>query len=117
MKCEAKVLPSIYPYNLIKSKMCQCLCCDCWWLNFCGIPCAGVHYAICICSYWLCRPADLALMDPNCCKICACDGWGSNCFCWGGVCCASEVVKQWSKNRSSGGAGGQDVVVVVQNTY
>ena len=92
--------------------MCQCLVCDCWWVNMCGVPCAGLHNAICICSYWLCRPADLQLMDPVCCKICGCDGWGGNCCCWGGVCCAAEVVKQWSRMRSSGGQ--REVVVVVQ---
>lgn len=96
--------------------MCQFLCCDCWWFNCCGILCAGVHTAICICSCWICRPEDLEVIDPGCCKMCLCDGWGGNSCCWGSVCCASGAVREWSRMRSSGGSGG-DVVVVVQSGY
>lgn len=95
--------------------MCQFLCCDCWWFNCCGVPCGGLHDAICICSYWLCKPPGLQAIDPECCHICAFDGWGGNCFCWGNVCCASDAVKQWSRLVSSGGAG--NTVVVVNTTY
>ena len=89
--------------------MCQFLCCDCWWCNWCGAY-AGVHNAACICSYWLCKPDDLSAIDPECCHICACDGWGGNCCCWGDICCAPDSVKQWSQMMSGGGN-----VVVVNN--
>jgi hypothetical protein len=93
--------------------MCQFLCFDCWWCNFCGIVCGGVHNAICVCSYWLCKPEELAAIDPECCHIMACDGWGGNCFFFGDICCAPDSVKEWSRLKSGG--GGVDVVVV--NNY
>lgn len=94
--------------------MCQLLVCDCWWLNCCGIPCGGFNNSACVCSYWLCKPVDLMAIDPECCHICAFDGWGGNSCCWGGICCAPESVKQWSRMLHT---GGQDVVVVVNTQY
>jgi hypothetical protein len=97
--------------------MCQCLCCDCWWINYCGIVCAGWHYAICICSYWLCKPDDLANIDPNCCHICDCDGYGGNQCCCGSICCAPDTVKTWSKMRSGGGTTQVVVITDRSNGY
>ena len=76
--------------------MCQFIVCDCLWCNWCGTL-AGIHNAACIYSYWLCKPADLASIDPDCCHICELDGWGGNFCCWGNICCAPMSVKQWSK--------------------
>ncbi len=73
--------------------MCQCLCCDCWWFNACGILCAGWHYGICVCSYWLCKPDDLLRLDPHCCHVCDFDGCGTNHCCLGSIICAPFAVK------------------------
>jgi hypothetical protein len=75
--------------------MCQCILCDCWWLNFCG-ACAGLHHAHGCCSYWLCKPAELMTFDPYVCHCCECDGIGSNHCCYGGIFCAPPSVKNWS---------------------
>jgi len=56
----------------------------------------------------VCKPPALANIDPECCHICAMDGWGGNCFCWGNICCAPKAVKDWSHIMSSG-VGGQNV--------
>lgn len=95
--------------------MCQFLCCDCWWFNCFGVPCGGYHNAYCLCSYWLCKPIELINIDPECCHVLACDGWGYNCFCWGNICCAPESVKEWSRVITSGGQGGQQVVIINNN--
>ena len=36
------------------------------------------------------------------------DGWGSNCFCIGGICFSSEAVKEWSDMRNRIGAANDD---------
>ena len=82
--------------------MCQFLCCGCWWFNLCGIVNGGVHNAACIYSWWLCKPKDLEAIDPACCHICACDGLGGNCCCFGNICCAPGSVVSWSKQKSGG---------------
>lgn len=94
--------------------MCQFLCFDCWWFNCLGVPCGGYHNAYCVCSYWLCKPIDLSNIDPECCHVCAFDGWGYNCFCWGNICCAPQSVKDWSRTVSGGGPA---QVVIVNNNY
>ena len=95
--------------------MCQCLICDCWWCNAFGICCAGIHEAwCCICSCWICKPSEMLPLDPTCCHCCVWTGYGGNFCCWGGVCCAPEKVKEYSRIMSGiGGAGGN--VIVVQN--
>jgi hypothetical protein len=97
--------------------MCQCICCDCWWCNYCGILCGGWHNAFCLCSIWCCKPLDLMNIDPHCIHLCKCDGWGQNFFCWGNVCCAPETVKAWSKMRSGGGDsyGTPRAVILINN--
>ncbi len=55
--------------------------------------------------------------DPECCHILAFDGWGGNCFCYGSVCCASQAVKDWSREVSSGGMQQGPTVVVVNSPY
>lgn len=81
----------------VRLLMCQCVCCNCWWINFCGV-CAGLHSAYLVCSCWLCKPLQLMSYDPECCHFCQCDGLGSNFFCYGGVCCAPPSVKTWSQD-------------------
>lgn len=88
--------------------MCQFLCCDCWWFNCLGVICGGFHNAYCLCSFWLCKPEDLVALDPDCCHVMACDGWGYNCCFWGNICCAPQTIKDWSRVVS----GGSDVVVI-----
>lgn len=82
--------------------MCQCLICGCCWWNYCGVCCGGIHEAFCVCSYWLCKPEDLRLIDPECCHVCACDGWGYNCLWYGIICCAPKAVMEWSGLRTAG---------------
>lgn len=82
--------------------MCQCLICGCWWYNYCGVCCGGCHEAHLIYSWWLCKPEDLRMIDPECCKICACDGLGYNCLYYGSICCATKAIQEWSGLRSAG---------------
>lgn len=82
--------------------MCQCLICGCWWYNYCGVCCGGCHEANLIYSWWLCKPEDLRMLDPQCCHICACDGLGGNCLYAGSICCAPKAVQEWSGLRSAG---------------
>lgn len=92
--------------------MCQCVLCDCFWWNVCGVPCAGIHHA-CFCfSYWCCKPAELADFDPDCCKVCEWTGWGGNCLCYGELCCAPEAVKNFSRLKSGDVVGGGNVIIV-----
>ena len=91
--------------------MCQCLCCECWWCNYCGVCCAGWHWAACCCSCWACKPIEMMNFDPDCCHCCLWSGYGHNCFCLGNVCCAPVPLKQYSKFMSSGGVGGNVVVI------
>ena len=98
--------------------MCQCLICGCCWWNYCGVCCGGVHEAACIYSCWLCKPEDLRLIDPECCHICACDGWGGNCLWSGIICCAPSAVMEWSGLRAAGktAADLNKQVIVINNT-
>lgn len=82
--------------------MCQCLICGCWWYNYCGVCCGGCHEATLIYSWWICKPEDLRMLDPECCHICACDGLGGNCLYYGSICCAPKAVQEWSGLRSAG---------------
>ena len=50
--------------------------------------------------------------DPLCCHFMDFDGWGSNCFCCGGICFVSDVVKEWSDMRNKNQAANDDYVVV-----
>lgn len=82
--------------------MCQCLICGCWWYNVCGVCCGGCHDASLIYSCWLCKPDDLRMLDPECCHLCACDGFGFNFINYGSVCCAPKAVREWSALHSIG---------------
>ena len=81
--------------------MCQCLLCDCWWCNFCGVPCGGVGINYLCFSLWCCKADDYLKIDPTACHCCEFVGIGGNCFCFGDVCCAPEYLKQWSKLRAN----------------
>lgn len=106
----------MWRYIIIElESMCQFLCCGCWWFNCVGVPCGGCHNAYCLCSYWICKPVDLTNIDPDCCHVCAFDGWGYNCLFWGNIFCAPDAVKEWSRIRTSGGDGGQQVVIINNN--
>ena len=98
--------------------MCQCILCDCWWCNWCGVCCAGwADHELC-CSCWICKPDDLLMIDPECCHCCdGCAGYGGNFFCQGSICCAPDWVRNWSKFKSSGqmpGNNGPQVVIYQQ---
>jgi hypothetical protein len=80
--------------------MCQCLICDCWWCNVCGVCCAGVAYNYLCCSIWCCKAEDLQKIDANLCHCCTFEGLGGNFCCYGEICCAPDYLKQWSKLRS-----------------
>ena len=95
--------------------MCQCICCDCWWINCCG-ACAGWHYAWCLCSCWICKPLEILAFDPNCCNCCICTGYGGNLCCYGGVCCAPDAVKNYSRVLNGDMVGGGDVVIINQQS-
>lgn len=98
--------------------MCQCLICGCWWYNYCGICCGGCHEANLIYSWWLCKPEDLRMLDPECCHICACDGLGYNCLYAGSICCAPKAVQEWSGLRSAGktAADLSGKTIIINNT-
>lgn len=97
--------------------MCQCMLCGCVWCNYCGVPCGGCHEAFCVCSYWICKPDDLRLIDPLCCHICAWDGWGYNCLWEGMICCAPLAVVEWSGLRVAGRVYSDvNKTIVVTNT-
>ena len=53
------------------------------------------------------------MTNPDCCNMCMWTGWGGNFFCHGGVCCAPDYVKEYSRFRVGGGT---NVIVVNQNT-
>lgn len=98
--------------------MCQCLICGCCWWNYCGVCCGGIHEAACVCSYWLCKPDDLRLIDPECCHVCACDGYGYNCLYYGIICCAPRAVQEWSGLRAAGktAADLNKQTIIINNT-
>lgn len=82
--------------------MCQCYICGCWWLNCFGVCCGGCHDASLIYSFWLCKPDNMRMLDPQCCHICALDGFGFNFICQGSVCCAPKALREWSKLLTAG---------------
>lgn len=76
--------------------MCQFVICDCWWHNCCGVLCGGCYHAACCCSAWLCMPDEMTQIDPDCCKIGCCLGYGYN-HCWhGNVCCITDSFRTYS---------------------
>ncbi len=58
-------------------------------------------------------PHGMKIIDPECCKVGCCVGWGYNHFWHGSVCCATESVKAYSRSVTNG----TDDAVVVQNIY
>lgn len=81
-------------------QMCQCVCCDCWWMNRCGICCAGVSWNFLVCGLWLCKPQEMKNQDI--CTI-GCSGWGGSCFFCSDVCCAPDYVINYSAYMASKG--------------
>lgn len=92
--------------------MCQCVLCDCFWWNCCGICCAGFHQSWFCVAYWCCKPEELTAMDPDCCKIGEWTGWGGNCCCYGELCCAPDAVKNYSRIKNGDMLGAGNVVIV-----
>lgn len=76
--------------------MCQFIICDCWWHNCGGILCGGCYQAGCCCSMWLCMPDEMSQIDPDCCKVGCCLGWGYNHCCHGNVCCITDSFRTYS---------------------
>ena len=93
--------------------MCQCIVCDCWWINLCGAPCAGWHNAWFLCSCWLCKPLEMLAFDPNCCNCCIWTGYGGNCCCYGCLYCAPEAVKLYSRTLNGEMVGGGGNVIII----
>lgn len=79
--------------------MCQCVLCDCLWLNMCGVCCAGLHLALGCMACWMCKPIEMANQEN--CEIGTYTGCGKNVFCQGMLCCAPEYVKQYSQLMNS----------------
>lgn len=77
--------------------MCQCIIADCWWCNACGVPCGGISQELIYCGCWICKQPTLEAIKPDCCICGECVGWGGNTLCWGGICCAPDWVKNYSK--------------------
>jgi hypothetical protein len=50
-------------------------------------------------------PPQMKQIDPQCCKLGCCLGYGCNCLWHGSVCCVPSTVKQFSQIVSSGGMG------------
>ena len=99
--------------------MCQCMICGCVWWNYCGVCCAGIHEACCIASYWCFKPDDLRYIDPLCCHVCDCDGYGGNCLWSGMICCAPKAVVEWSGLMQAGKRASdlnQQQTIVINNT-
>lgn len=98
--------------------MCQCVCCNCWWVNFMGVCCGGLHSACCLASCWMCQPDDLFNINSDCCICCYCTGIGGNTCCLGNVCCAPEYLTIWSNQRNMmmggmmGGGGGTNIIII-----
>jgi hypothetical protein len=76
--------------------MCQLICCDCWWCNWCGVICGGWHNAYCCCSFWLCMPDEMQQIDPECCKVGQMTGCGYNHCCWGNILCIPDSIRTYS---------------------
>lgn len=76
--------------------MCQCLPCDCWWCNCCGV-CGGFSELMCCFGFWCCKPDEMLRQSSACCYCCESSGYGGNFFCHGGVCCAPLWLQTYSK--------------------
>lgn len=81
--------------------MCQCVILDCWWCNCCGEMCAGWTEALLCMSCWILKPQEMS--NQACCSCCTWTGCGNNFFCYGGICCAPDYVKDFSRLK-----GGKD---------
>ncbi len=82
--------------RFIIKEMCQFVIADCWWHNCCGVICGGWYHAACCCSAWLCMPYHMTQIDPDCCKVGCCVGYGYNHCCWGNVCCITDSFRTYS---------------------
>ena len=78
--------------------MCQCVCCDCIWLNYCGAVTGLGEFACCI-GWWCCSPESFPPEGKKCCFCFEKIGMGSTFFCCGGICCAPEWLVGWSKSQ------------------
>lgn len=79
--------------------MCQCLPCECWWCNCCGV-CAGISSLNLCLGFWCCKPDEMKIQSDSCCYCFDSTGCGSNILCYGGVCCAPTWLRNYSKNLS-----------------
>lgn len=78
--------------------MCQCMVCDCWWMNCCG-ACAGLSDNLCCIGFWCCSPDSFPPEAKKCCFCFESTGFGGNCLCTGGVCCVPDWLKKWSSSQ------------------
>jgi len=74
----------------------------CWWCNFFGVICGGIHEALCCCSCWLCMPDEAKRIrrSDDCCIIGEYVGIGGNLCCYGSVCCSPDYLQQYSAQLS-----------------
>ena len=97
--------------------MCQCLCCNCWWWNYCGV-CAGYAQLHCCWGYWCCKPEEMNRHNSACCYCCENSGMGQHFFCYGSVCCAPQWLVNYSNQANGkgmpqgGGGGGQNITII-----
>ena len=101
--------------------MCQCLCCNCWWWNYCGV-CAGYAQLNCCWGYWCCKPEEMNRHNSACCYCCEQSGLGQHFFCYGSVCCAPSWLVNYSNQANGLGnygpgmqnnnGGGQNITII-----
>lgn len=100
--------------------MCQCLCCNCWWWNYCGV-CAGYAQLNCCWGYWCCKPEEMNRHNSACCYCCEQSGLGTHWFCYGSVCCAPAWLVNYSNQANGQGQyapgmqqnkGGQNITII-----
>jgi hypothetical protein len=97
-----KLIFIIFIIFLYSIQMCQCVLCDCLWLNYCGILNAGWYVAVELVSCWACQPQEIKNTDDDCVRW-GCEGCGSNFFCSGCVICATAYLKDYSHIKTQQG--------------
>lgn len=78
--------------------MCQCVVCDCWWMNCCGECGFGCTEQLCCIGYWCCQPDSIPPEGKKCCFCCDRVGCGGGVCCVGGICFSPEWLVKWSNS-------------------
>lgn len=85
--------------------MCQCIMCDCWWINCCEVCLSGLSISFFLLECWLCKPNELQRYDNDCCHVCTWVGYGGTMCCVSSILCAPDPVKYYSAYLSTGDVG------------